>query len=70
MEIHSAMGARLYIHNMYAHNIMKSKHTKCTQTYYTDHIRLLIEKANNLFFLTLHNKAEEDNRHISVYEIN
>lgn len=51
--------------------IMNYRHTKHTQIYYTDHIRTLVEKASILFsFLSPHNKAEEDNTHISIYQIN
>lgn len=51
---------------------MNYRHTKHTQTYYTDHIRPLIEKASILFvfLLSLHNKAGRDNTHISIYQIN
>lgn len=45
-----AVGACLYIHSIYAHKMMNYRHTKHTRTHYTDHIRLLIEKASILFF--------------------
>lgn len=50
--------------------MMNYRHTKHTQTNYTDHIRPLKEKASILFFLSLRNKVEEDDKHISIYLMN
>lgn len=63
-----AVGACLYIDSMYAHKIINYRHTKYTQTDYTNHIRTLIAKVSLLFFLVYRTKQKET--HISIYQMN